>query len=265
MQPWQDFQAPSDYLKDRVILVTGAGQGLGEAAAKACAAHGATVVLVGRNEKKLGRVYDAIEAAGGPQPAAIPVDLATLSDQDCVNLANLVWKEFDRLDGIIHCANGFNHLSALTSQKLEEWVEMYRVNVAAPFAITRACLPLLKRADDASVVMVGEQHAFDPKAYWGGFANTRAAQAAYVAVAADEWDKAPLPRINLLVPGPVHTPFRTKTHPGEDRNSLPQPADLVPAFLWLAGPASAGVRGQTFRFNPALTGSLANIPQDGGL
>jgi len=261
MQPWQDFQAPADYLKDRVILLTGAGQGLGEAAALAFAAHGATVVLVGRNEKKLAKVYDAIEAAGGARPAAIPVDLAAMGDQDCVNLANLIWKEFDRLDGIVHCANGFNHLSPLTNQKLEEWVSMYRVNVAAPFAITRACLPLLKRAEDASVIFVGEQHAFDPKAYWGGFVTSKAGQAALAAVAADEWDKAPMPRVNLLVPGPVRTPFRTKTHPGENFEALPVPADMQQAFLWLVGPASRDVRGETLRFNPAETGGFPAVEQ----
>jgi NAD(P)-dependent dehydrogenase (short-subunit alcohol dehydrogenase family) len=259
MHGWQDFEAAPDYLKDRVILVTGAGQGLGEVAAKALAQHGATVVLLGRNEKKLGRVYDAIEAAGGARPAAIPVDMAAMTDQDCVNLANMLWKEFDRLDGIVHCANGFNHLSALTSQKLEEWVDMYRVNVAAPFALTRACLPLLKRAEQGSVLVVGEQHATDAKAYWGGFANTKAAQAAWVAVMADEWDKPPFPRVNLLVPGPVHTPFRTKTHPGEERTSIPDATELAPAFVWLMGPASS-VRGQTMRFNQARSGNVADQP-----
>lgn len=250
MQPWHDFTPPADYLIDKVILVTGAGQGLGEAAAMAFAAHGASVVLVGRNEKKLASVYDAIEAVGGPQPAAIPVDLAKMTDQDCVNLANLIWKEFDRLDAVVHCANGFNFLSPLVNQKLEEWVEMYRVNVAAPFAMSRACLPLLKRAEDASVIFVGEQHAFDPKAYWGGFATTRAAQAALATIAADEWDKAPMPRVNLLVPGPVRSPFRTKTHPAEEMDALPTVTDMQQAFLWLAGGASSHVRGQTLYFNP---------------
>ncbi|WP_269532238.1 SDR family NAD(P)-dependent oxidoreductase [Chitinimonas sp. BJYL2] len=251
MQPWQDFTPPADYLKDRVILVTGAGQGLGEVAAMAFAEHGATVILVGRNEKKLGKVYDAIEAAGGPQPAAIPVDLAAMTDQDCVNFANLIWKEFDQLDGIVHCANGFNHLSPLTNQKLEEWVSMFRVNVAAPFAISRACLPLLKKSDNPSVVIVGEQHGLNPKAYWGGFGVTRAAQAALATIAADEWDKDPMPRVNLLIPGPVRSPFRLKTHPGEDMAQLPQMREMRNLFLWLAGPASREMRGQTLRFNEA--------------
>ncbi|QDQ28618.1 SDR family NAD(P)-dependent oxidoreductase [Chitinimonas arctica] len=260
MQPWQDFHAPADYLRDRVILVTGAGQGLGESAAMAFAAHGATVILLGRNEKKLARVYDAIESAGGAKPAAIPLDMAKMSDQDCVNLANLLWKEFDRLDGIVHCANGFNHLSPLVNQKLEEWMDMYRVNVAAPFAISRACLPLLKRADDGAVLFVGEQHAFDPKAYWGGFAASRAGQAALAKVAADEWDKQPFPRVNLLIPGPVRSPFRTKTHPAEDLDALPLAADMAPAFLWLMGPAAAEVRGQTLYFNAQLSDTV--VPDD---
>lgn len=244
MQPWDSFTPPPDYLKDRVILVTGAGQGLGETAALAFARHGATVILVGRNEKKLARVYDAIEAAGGPQPAAIPVDLAAMSDQDCVNLANLVWKEFDRLDGVFHCANGFTFLSPLINQKLEEWIEMFRANVAAPFALTRALLPMLKRAGDASVVFVGESHGLDPKAFWGGYAVSRAGQAALAKIAADEWEREL--RVNLLVPGPMRGPFRLKTHPAEDLESLPQLPEFEPSLLWAIGPASQGHNGETW-------------------
>lgn len=239
-QPWHQFTAPDDYLKERVIVVTGAGQGLGEAAALAFARLGATVVLVGRSERKLTQVYDAIEAAGGPKPAAIPLDLASLSDADCGSFANVIWKEFNRLDGILHCANGFTFLSPLQNQKLEEWVEMFRANVAAPFALTRACLPLLRRAPDASLVFVGEQHGHAPKAYWGGYAVSRAAQHALSLIMADEWDNMPNLRINELVPGPIRSPFRLKTHPAEDFQRLPQPDSLTPLLAWLMGEASQG-------------------------
>lgn len=242
-QPWHNFSAPTDYLKDRVILITGASQGLGEATALAAASHGATVILVGRSERKLTKVYDAIEALGGPKPAAVPLDLSAMTDQDCSNFADLIWKEFQHLDGILHCANGFTFLSPLVNQKLEEWVEMFRTNVAAPFAITRACMPLLKRADDASVVFVGEQHAFTPKAYWGGYAVSRAAQHALAAIAGDEWDGFPNLRFNEFIPGPMRSPFRLKTHPGEDQDSLTPVDALVPALLWLLGPASHGNTG----------------------
>ncbi|MBV1775786.1 SDR family NAD(P)-dependent oxidoreductase [Burkholderiaceae bacterium DAT-1] len=249
MHPWTHFTAPADYLKDRVIVVTGAGQGLGEATALACARAGATVVLLGRSERKLTRVYDAIVEIGGPTPAAIPVDFAKMTDQDCVNLANLVWKEFDRVDGIVHCANGFNFLSPLIHQKLEEWVDMFKANVAVPFAMTRALLPLLKRAPDASVVFVGEEHAFDPKAYWGGYAVTRAGQHALSQIAGDEWDGIPTLRVNEFIPGRYRSPFRVKTHPAEDLSALAQPAELAPALLWLLGPASSGTTRQVLRWS----------------
>jgi len=251
MQPWQTYTPATDLLKGRVYLVTGAGQGIGEATALALAVHGATVILSGRSERKLARVYDAIEAAGGAKPAAVPIDLGKMSDQDCANFANLIWKEFDQLDGIVHCANGFSFLSPLINQKLEEWVEMYRVNVAAPFAISRACLPLLKRAPDPAIVIVGEQHGLEPKAYWGGFATAKAGQASFARIAADEWDAAPMPRVNLVIPGPVNSPFRMTTHPAESKTDLPTPADVGRAILWLLGPDGAARRGETVRINEA--------------
>ncbi|WP_368227730.1 SDR family NAD(P)-dependent oxidoreductase, partial [Aeromonas sp. R1-1] len=70
-----DYQAPRDLLKDKVILVTGAGDGIGREAALTYAAHGATVILLGRTSAKLEAVYDQIEAAGYPLPAIVPVDL----------------------------------------------------------------------------------------------------------------------------------------------------------------------------------------------
>lgn len=67
MSDIKNYQASKDLLKDRVILVTGAGQGIGRIAALAYAAHGATVILHGRKVEKLESVYDEIEAGGGAQ------------------------------------------------------------------------------------------------------------------------------------------------------------------------------------------------------
>ncbi|MEJ2795651.1 SDR family NAD(P)-dependent oxidoreductase [Iodobacter sp. LRB] len=245
MGDWKNYQAPAGAFRSRVILVTGAGQGIGEAAAMALAEHGATVILLGRNEKKLAKVYDAIEAAGYPQPAAIPFDLAKSGEAEIAQMAVLIQKEFGRLDGILHCANGFTHLSPLANQKMEEWVEMFKVNVAAPFVLNRALFPLLKEAPDASILVLGEHHAFAPNAYWGGYSVSKVGQKNLVEIAAAEWETMEHVRINLLVPGPIQSPFRLKTHPGETRESLPPTSSIVPAILYWMGDASRGQSGKT--------------------
>ena len=73
------YQAPAHLLQDKVILVTGAGDGIGRAAALSYARLGATIVLLGRSVEKLEKVYDQIEQEGGKQPALIPLNLETAS------------------------------------------------------------------------------------------------------------------------------------------------------------------------------------------
>ena len=116
-------------LQDRVILITGASQGLGAEAARACAEAGATVVLVGRSQKKLEKVYDAIVSAGCPEPFAVVFDLLATEEQEYERLAKAVAEATGgRLNGIIHSAAYFYALSPLEFQTVAEWVNQYRIN-----------------------------------------------------------------------------------------------------------------------------------------
>jgi NAD(P)-dependent dehydrogenase (short-subunit alcohol dehydrogenase family) len=239
------YAPASDLLAGRVILVTGAGQGLGRAVALACAAHGATVALLGRKQEKLEKTYDAITEAGGPEPAMIPLDLAAAGTVDYEALANLVRRDLKGLAGIAHCASHFVPLGPLSDQTLEQWQTLLRVNLVAPFALTKACLPLLSASADSSVVFTGETHGAHPRAYWGGFAVSKAGLSALAAVWGDELEHAGKPRMNVLIPGPIASPQRMRSHPGEERGNLRTVESAARAFLYLLGPEGAVFNGES--------------------
>lgn len=240
------YLAGQDLLKDRVILVTGAGQGIGRTAALTYAKHGATVILHGRKVKKLERVYDEIEALGREPAIILPFDLEQATDASITALAEAITSQVGRLDGILHNAVWTYGAMPLVFHTFEHWKTIMQVNLLAPAALTRICLPLLQASPDASIIMTGDTHGRVPAAYWGAFAIAKAGVEALVKIQSEEWEMYPNLRINALIPGPVDSPQRIKTHPGGNNRLLPQPVDLMKTYLYLMGPDSTGVTGQTF-------------------
>jgi len=241
-----NYTAPHQHLKDRVILVTGAGQGIGRTAALAFAGQGATTILVGRKVSKLEEVYDAIVAAEHPQPLIFPLDLAKAGDAEFKAMAEGIHQQLGRLDGILHNAARFDNLCPLENQKAEQMNGMFKVNVLAPFLITKHCLPLLKRSPDASVIFTSTTAAHHPAAFWGGHALSKNAAETMASIWAEEMTTFPNVRFNTIIPGPVQSPQRRKSHPGEMSEKLPPPESIMPLYLYLMGHDSSGVSGQAF-------------------
>lgn len=238
------YQARPDLLADRVILVTGAGDGIGAAAAKAFAAHGATVILLGRTIRKLEKVYDEIEQAGHRQPAIFPMNLEGAAPKDYEELADTLEKEFGRLDGLLHNAAMAGTLTPLGQYDVEQWSRVMQVNLNAPFLMTAALLDLLKASSDASVVFTTAGVARQGKAYWGAYGASLAACENLMQIWADELETNTAVRVNSIDPGAVRTSMRQRTYPGEDPNRLPRPDAVMAAYLYLMGPDSRGVTGQ---------------------
>ena len=240
----KNYQAPPLHLKDRVILITGAGQGIGRSVALAYATQGATVILLGRKQDKLEQVYDEILAAKSPEPLIFVLDLDKASQDDINAMAEGIYKQLGRLDGILHNATHFDNLSPLQIQTTEQFERMFRINVTAPFAITKACMPLLERASDASIIFNSTTAAQKPAAYWGAHAISKAAADHMVKTWAEELEKSPHIRINSVVPGAIQSPQRKRTHPGEVHAALATLESILPTYLYLMGVDSKGVSGQ---------------------
>ena len=248
----KDWTPPADLLRDRVILVTGAANGIGKAVVKDMAAHGATTVLLDRDVKGLEQAYDEIVSAGHPQPAIYPMDLQGASADDYTQLAATLEKEFNRLDGLIHNAAQLGALVPFANFEHELWFHTLQTNLNAPYLITMACLGLLNASKDASIVFTSDAVGRHGKAYWGAYAVSKAGLEAFMQVLADELEANTTIRVNSLDPGPVRTTLRRTAYPAEQSNTLNAPGDVTRPFLYLAGPDSAGITGQQFTVKEML-------------
>jgi len=247
-----DYTATPDLLKDRIILVTGAGDGIGRAAAKSFAAHGATVILLGRTIRKLEFVYDEIIQANHPKPAIYPMNLEGASPKDYEDLAGIIDKEFGRLDGLLHNASMLGKITPLEHYDINQWYQVLQVNLNAPYLLTRACLGLLKQSSDASVIFTSSNVGRKGRAYWGAYAVSKFALEGLMQVLADELEENTSIRVNSLNPGKTRTKMRSDAYPGENPNTLPTPDEIMNTYLYLMSADSRSVHGQALDAQPAV-------------
>lgn len=240
------YNARPDELSGRVIAVTGASSGIGRAVALACAKSGATVVLVGRNARKLEGVHSEIEAAGSPEPVIGVLDLEKAVASDYDQLAAAVLERFGRLDGLLHNAGILGTLTPIEHYDVPTWCRVMHVNVTAAFALTQVLLPALKQSPDASVVFTSSSVGRIGRAYWGAYAVSKFATEGLMQVLAPELENITSIRVNSLNPGRTRTMMRRQAYPAEDLNSLPLPETLVGPYIALLGPGSRGVTGRAF-------------------
>ncbi len=241
----KNYQPASDELRERVILVTGAGDGIGRAVALALAAHGATVILSGRTVRKLEATHDQILAADGPQPSIAPLNLERALANDYDAVAAAIDSNYGRLDGLLHNAAMLGQLSPIDHYDVPTWTQVLHVNVTAEFALTQVCLPLLRKSPDASVLFTSSGVGRRGRALWGAYAVSKFAVEGLAQVLADELASTPI-RVNCINPVRARTLMRLQAYPAEDTSALPDPAALVGPYLYLLGPASRGISGQSF-------------------
>ncbi|WP_300174786.1 YciK family oxidoreductase [uncultured Aliivibrio sp.] len=244
-----DYQVSADALKNKTILITGAGDGIGKQAALHYAQHGATVILLGRTVAKLEAVYDEIEAAGYPTPAIVPLDLKGATKQHYVDMAETISSQFGQLDGLLHNAGLLGMLSPFEQFEEAMFDEVMQINVKAQFLMTQALLPVLQQSDDARIIFTTSTVGHQGRAFWGAYAISKFATEGMMQTLAHEMEGTNV-KVNAINPGGTHTRMRAQAFPAEDISLLKTPKDIMPLYVYLMATESINVNGQCIDAQP---------------
>jgi NAD(P)-dependent dehydrogenase (short-subunit alcohol dehydrogenase family) len=238
-----DYAITPQILANKTILVTGAGASIGRQAALTYAELGATVILLGRTVAKLEAVYDEILAKGYPEPAIVPLDLKGATKQNYIDLAATIDNQFGQLDGALLNASILGELTPFSQINQQIWLDVIQVNVNAQFLLSQALIPVLLKADDASLVFTSSGVGNKGKAYWGAYSVSKFATEGLMQVIADEYENSSL-RTNVVNPGATNTDMRSVAYPAENKAEIALPKDIMPLYVYLMANDSKMVNGE---------------------
>lgn len=242
------YQAKKNLLDNKIIAVTGAGDGIGRIVAKTYAEYGATVILLGRTVSKLESIYDEIEQAGYPQAAIIPIDFETAEEDEYQQIADAIEENFGHLDGLLHNAAQLGERTSIANTSNKSWQRLMQVNISAPFLLSKKCLPLLQKSTSASIIFTGSSVGIKGRAYWGAYAVSKAANENLMQVLADELENTSNIRVNSFNPGATRTQMRADAYPAENPAKVKAPEELLPYYLYLMGEDNVAVNGESISF-----------------
>lgn len=247
MDETSQFSLPPQALENQVVLITGATGGLGSAVAQACTSAGASVVLLGRNLKKLEALYDELAAIKQKLPTIITLDQASAPEADYFELANTVNAEFGRIDAVVHASAELGVLTPLEALDQNMWNQVMAVNLHSARLLSIATLPFLRHSSLASLVFTLDRK---DTAYWGAYGVSKAALASLSQMLADETegkkDSAghPVVAVNAVNPGPMRTALRRKAFPGEVETETPLAETRLGPLLYLLSRADRSLTGE---------------------
>jgi NAD(P)-dependent dehydrogenase (short-subunit alcohol dehydrogenase family) len=246
----RSYEPPPELLRGRVVAITGAGDGIGRALALGAARVGAQVVLVGRNVRRLEAVEAEISALGSAvapraEASIAPFDLEKALAGDYDRLAAAVGERYGRLDGLVHNAAILGVLAPIEHADMRNWCRVLHVNLTAAFALTQVLLPALRASADASVIYTSSSVGRRGRANWGAYAVSKFGIEGLSQVLADELAGNSAVRVNAVNPGRTRTRMRRQAYPAENAERLPLPETVINPYLWLLGPGSRGVTGQS--------------------
>lgn len=240
------YKPSEKLLQGRSILITGAGDGIGKELAISAAMHGAEPILLGRTQAKLEQVYDLIEGQTGIQPIICPLDLEELNEARADELANSLSSELNgKLDGLVHNAGLLGQRTPIQNYSAKTWHSVMQVNINACFILSKALIPLLSASPDASMIFTSSGVGRTGKAFWGAYSVSKFAVEGLAQLLSEELSETTSIRVNTVNPGITRTSMRAAAAPAENPESIKPPADIMYGYLYLLGPDSRDMTGQS--------------------
>jgi NAD(P)-dependent dehydrogenase (short-subunit alcohol dehydrogenase family) len=216
----------------RIALVTGASRGIGRATAVALGARGDHVICLARTVGGLEETDDLIRAAGG-SATLVPLDLKDGAALD--RLGASIFERWGKLDAFFANAGVLGALTPLSHLEPKIFDELVAVNVTANWRLIRSLDPLLRASEAGRAVFVSSSVARRPRAFWGGYAMSKAAVENLALTYAAECAETKV-RVNVLNPGATATLMRAKAMPGEEASLLPKPEDVAVLAVQMLSP-----------------------------
>ena len=235
---------------NKSILITGSSDGIGRSLAIEFSKLGANIILLGRNSEKLDAVYDLLDHSHVSQKHLIlEADLALLSNEAAQEIFIAISQEFEVLDGIIHNAALLGTMSSLEDYDLSTWDEVMKVNLRAPFILTKTLKVMLENASLPRLIFTSSGVANQGRSFWGAYSVSKFGIKGLAEIFKDELEATTKIKVFNFDPGKTRTNMRAAAYPAEDPNTLKSPTELIDCYLWFFQEESSSSSQNYFEFS----------------
>ena len=226
-------------LENKNILITGASNGIGKSLSENLSKYGANVIMLSRNENALDAIYDSLKEKYKTDPCILKCDLENLDDKKSQEIANIISKNYQNLDSIIHNAAILEKMSDIESFDLQTWDKVMRVNLTSAFILSKYLIPLMKSSTTPRIIFTTSSVGKKGKAFWGAYSVSKAGVNALSDILSDELESISNIKVFNFDPKATKTNMRAMAYPAEDPSAIKNPDQLINYYLWMLSEKSS--------------------------
>ena len=234
-----DMNFDLNLLKNKNILITGASNGIGKSLSENLSKYGANVIMLSRNENALDAIYDSLKKKYKTDPCILKCDLENLDDKKSQEIANIISKNYQNLDSIIHNAAILEKMSDIESFDLQTWDKVMRVNLTSAFILSKYLIPLMKSSTTPRIIFTTSSVGKKGKAFWGAYSVSKAGVNALSDILSDELESISNIKVFNFDPKATKTNMRAMAYPAEDPSAIKNPDQLINYYLWMLSEKSS--------------------------